>query len=260
MKLGLLVLNVLWVCGIAHAQDAAKEKAPPPRELRILALGDLPPFRQEIRGGVRYELEPPPGSIPPREVLVGAGDKAAGDKAAGEKTAGGVRLTLGRVSRSLKVPAGAGPLVLRRKDDAADAKPWVRITRPEMGNFLVLLWRDRKAGSWDTARALVLPDTAPRGSVTFLNVASGPVAVALGTQQFVLPPGKPARRRLPAAKPISLQVGLSDRKGAVKRKLSRSLEQLAGERSLVLVYRSDGEGTRNPIGVKVHREAAPATP
>ena len=260
MKLGLLVLNVLWVLGSVHAQEAGEKKAPPPREVRILALGDLPPFRQEIRGGVRYELEPPPGSIPPREVLVGAGDKEGKDKAAGDKVAEGVRLTLGRVSRRLKVPAGAGPLVLRRKDDAADAKPWIRITRPEAGNFFIVLWRDPKAGSWDTARALVLPDTAPRGSVTCLNVASGPVAVALGTRQFVLPPGKPARRRLPAGKPLALQVGLGDGKGGVKRKLRRSLEQEAGERTLVIIYRSDGEGARTPMGVKVHRELAPASP
>lgn len=248
-KVELLVLSCLCLAGAVHAQDEVEEKPLPPRQVRFLALGDLPPYRQEIRGGVRYELEPPPGSIPPREVLVGAGDKAAG----------GVRLTLGRVSRGLKVPPGVGPLVLRRKEDAADVKPWIRITRPETGDFLVVLWRDRKTGSWEKARAMILPEGASRGSVTFLNVAGGPVAVDLGAKQFMLPPGKPIRRPLAAGKPLAFKVGIRDGEKGVKRMISRSLEQEPSERTLVLLYRSDGRGARTPIGVKVHREAVPAT-
>ena len=47
------------------------------RQVRLLALGELPPFQQEIRDNVRYELEPPAGSIPPREVMLGFGGKAS---------------------------------------------------------------------------------------------------------------------------------------------------------------------------------------
>ena len=43
-------------------------------------------------------------------------------------------------------------------------------------------------------------------------------------------------------------------------KLSRSLEQVAGERTFVFVYRSDGEGARSPVGVKVHRERVMGSP
>ena len=41
-----------------------------PRELRLLPVGDMPPFRQEIRDGVRYELEPDPGSEPPQMISI----------------------------------------------------------------------------------------------------------------------------------------------------------------------------------------------
>ena len=34
----------------------------PPRHLRVLAVGESPPYRQEVRDGVRYEMPPPPGS------------------------------------------------------------------------------------------------------------------------------------------------------------------------------------------------------
>ena len=65
-----------------------------PRQVRFLALGELPPFQQEIRAGVRYELEPPPDSIPPREVMLGFG---------GEKSEP-TPLRLGQLSAPLKAP------------------------------------------------------------------------------------------------------------------------------------------------------------
>lgn len=243
MMRGYLLLNALWIIGGVYA---AETKQPPSREVRFLALGDLPPYRQEIRGGVRYELEPPPGSIPPREAHVGVGDEDAGV----------VRLTLGRVSRGIKVPGGAGTLALRRKNDGGDALPWLRLKRPEAGDFIVLLWRDRTAGSWEVARSLVLPASFPAGSVTLVNVASGPVTVAVDQKKFVLTPGRPVSRVLPAGKPVPFQLGLSNGKGGLTRVVSRSLEQASGERTIVLVYRSDGDAARSPVGVKVLRERA----
>ncbi len=248
MKLMWLVLSVLCVPGWARAREEEEEKSSPPRQIRLLALGDHPPFRQEIRGGVRYELPPPAGSLPPREVLVGAGDK----------TAGTTRLTLGRISGGLTVPGGAGPLVLRKTGEPADAKPWLSLTRPESGDFIVLLWRDPAANTWEMARSLVLSDGAPAGSVTIANVAPGPVAAALGGKKFVLHPGKPVRKLLATGKPVAFQLAVPGRTGRAKRTLSRSLEQEAGERTVVLVYRSDAQSPRSPVGVTVHRERAPS--
>ena len=71
----LLILALLVVS--VHAEEAPKtgdtksdqsERKRPPRNLRILPVGESPPYRQEIRDGVRYELPPPPGSVPPMEV------------------------------------------------------------------------------------------------------------------------------------------------------------------------------------------------
>jgi hypothetical protein len=53
------------LAGLAAAQEA------PTASLRLLALGELPPFRQEIRDGVRRELDPPAGSVPPRMLEAG---------------------------------------------------------------------------------------------------------------------------------------------------------------------------------------------
>src|SRR6478609_1880290 len=163
------------------------------RQVRFLALGELPPFHQEIRDGVRYELEPPAGSIPPRELMLGFGTESSES----------LPLRLGEISAPMKAPAGAGPLLLSRSRDAKDAEPWLRVNRPESGDFLVLLWRDSKKGTWDSTRSLVVPDdavSAPAGSVRFANVspAAGVVLLNPGERSLVsiyLADG--AARRLP---------------------------------------------------------------
>ena len=38
----------------------AEPESKPARHARFFAVGESPPFRQEIRDGVRYELDPPP--------------------------------------------------------------------------------------------------------------------------------------------------------------------------------------------------------
>jgi hypothetical protein len=41
---------------------------PKDRKLRIPAVGVLPPFRQAVENGVRREVPPVEGSVPPRNV------------------------------------------------------------------------------------------------------------------------------------------------------------------------------------------------
>lgn len=236
----------------ASAQTAPEPpaKKEPPRQVRFLALGEMPPFRQEVRDGVRYELEPPAGSIPPREVMVGTGEAA-------KQTP--VRLDLGRLSESAPIPAGAGPFTLRKKDSDEGSAPWLTLNRPENGDLLVVCWRDPSAKSWDGVRAMVLPDGlagAPAGSVTLLNVAPATVAVMLGAEKLAVPPGRPVVRHYEAGKDQPLQVGAVDAKGELKRFHSSSLAINTGERTWVLIYRADGVSPRQPVKVSVLRERA----
>jgi hypothetical protein len=53
------VFAVLFL-GITIASAEEKPK-PAERHVRFLAVGEIPPFRQEIRDDVRYELEPREG-------------------------------------------------------------------------------------------------------------------------------------------------------------------------------------------------------
>lgn len=242
-----------WLSLVFFATVSAAPEKEAARRVRFLAVGEMPPFRQEVRDDVRYELEPPAGSIPPREVLLAFGD---------EKTEA-ARLRLGLISSPLVAPGGAGPLLLKRSEAAADAEPWLRLTRPEVGDFLVLLWRDAAAGTWDKAQSMVLPDdaiSAPAGGVRVINVSPVPVRVVIGEEKLLLDAGKSFHRTVPSGVEQPFQILLPDASGNLRSLHSGVITQNPGERSLVLVFRADGESPRRPLKVSLLREPAPAVP
>jgi len=235
-------------------KDPAKDKREKnSRHVRFLAVGDLPTFRQQIRDGVAYEQEPPAGSIPPREVSIGFGD----DK---PET---VPLLLGRITDPLKVPDGAGPLILRRKEDGAEAQPWLSLDRPQAGDFLVLLWRDAVKGTWEATRSLVLPydvEAAPAGTMRVINISPVAIGVVYGGERIALQPGKSYQRPVIVGKDADFQIGAVDQKGELRRIHSGTVFQNPGERTLAIVYRADGEDPRRALKAIVQREPVPAAP
>jgi hypothetical protein len=253
MKFWSIAGGVALACVFSSLSAQEEKKADKPatgRQVRFLPVGDLPPFRQDVRDGVAYELEPPPGSIPPREVMVGFGD---------EKKAAAVPLLLGRVTEPLPAPGGDGPLLVRRRDDGEKAEPWLRVNRPETGDFLVLLWRDATKGNWTATRSLVLsdsPEAAPAGRVRVINLAPVTVAVVFGGERIKLEAGKSYQRSMPVGKDTEFHLGAVDREGGLKKFHSGSIFQNPGERSLIVIYRADGVQPRRPLKAVIHREPA----
>lgn len=218
------------------------------RSMRLLPLGDMPPYRQEIRDGVAYELEPPAGSIPPRELVMGSGKDPADL----------VPMSLGRVTANLKVPSGSGPLALRKKGGDDKSEPWISVNRPTEGDFLVLLWRDPEKKTWETPRALVLEDSAeaaPAGSVRVVNVSPVTIAIVFEGEKIALLAGKSWQRPVATGKDATIQVGAVDASGNLRRVHSGSVFQNAGERTLVAVYKADGVDPRRALKAVVQREA-----
>ncbi|MEK7949417.1 hypothetical protein [Luteolibacter soli] len=253
MKLSFIAGLLALVCGLPlSAQETApdpkaKEKPVAGRHVRFLPVGDAPPFQQDIRDGVAYELEPPAGSIPPRQVMVGFGDE--------KKNA--VPLLLGQVTLPLSAPGGEGLMQVRKLDDAPEAEPWLKVNRPESGDFLVLLWRESAKGNWNTARSLVLPDdpeSAPAGKVRLVNLSPVPVAVVFGGEKIKLEAGKFYQRSVPVGKDNEFQLGAEIRDGGLDRFYAGSIFQNPSERSLVVIYRADGVQPRKPLKAVVHRE------
>jgi hypothetical protein len=251
----ILVSFALFVSlnALAGINVNAQESPVAERQVRFLAVGEMPPYRQEIRNGIRYELEPTAGSIPPREVQLGFGDD----------TSAAVPIRLGRISAPLKAPPGAGPLILRRPADKEDSEPWLRVQRPETDDFLVLLWRAAAKGTWEAASSLVLPEgplAAPAGSIRVVNLLPAEVRVVLGEQRILLGAGKTTTHRMPFGVEQPFQILLPDASGTLKILHSGVSLLNPGERGLALIYRADGVSPRRPVKVTVQREPAPAPP
>lgn len=248
----LLLLFLLMVFGsfaVCAEEETEKTKAPP-RQMRLLAVGERPPFRQEIRDGVRYELPPPPGSLPPVELEVSIPTEDGK-----EEESGSLRIRLGSISPAIEVPGGEGQVVLRPPGGDAGTRPWSRFKRPEGGDFVVILWRGAKPGTWDEPTAFVVPTELSPGKATLVNVAPGPVAVVYQNERIALPPARPILRDLLPDKPLGLQVGLP-KGNRLQRLVARSIEQGRGQHSMVVFYRADGEKPRSPLGIKVVRLGA----
>jgi len=242
-----VIHSIVAAAMIMAGGPAVAETETKARHARFLAVGDSPPFQQVIRDGVRYELEPPPGSIPPREVLPGFGG--------GPSDA--VPLRLGRIGPQVTVPAGEGPLHLWRAGDAADGPPWATLKRPEAGDFLVLLWRGHAANSWDDVATMTLAE-APAGMARVVNLFPLAVNIEWGSENLLLPAGRSILRPVPRDEPVALRILARDAQGAMRRYYSGTVSAIAGERSLVTIYRADGVAPRRPLKVSVLRESVHA--
>jgi hypothetical protein len=258
LRLVVLMMTALWLVMPAMvlaqneaADDRAAEKKDdknkPRGWLRILPVGDAPPFIQEIINGVRVEMPAPKGSLPPRQILVPAG----GDKVEAR------RLQLGRATEPVVSTAGAH--VLRELDAAGVEKPWMTVNMPEHPAALAIFFRDPRQNSWDAARSLVVKDdleTHPEGAVRVINASIYPVQAVVGEQGVELAPGKVMVRKRAnpgAMEDIPLMVRVQTAEGW-KVVYDSALAQGRGERTNVVVYRSDGEKPRRPAKVLVLKE------
>lgn len=226
-------------------EEQADKKVPAKRRLRLLAVGDVPPFRQEIRNGVRHELEAPKGSIPPRQLTVRS-----------EETERGVsRIQLKRVSAPVILPVTPQQVALMD-----GGQPWHQMMIPEGQDMLALLWRDPKEGSWGKARSLMLRDDAGfgAGKVRFVNVSPVDIAVILGEARMVIKPGGSVIKQIGVTAGLPLKIVYAQPRGDGWAPLYSSvLVQNRGERGTVVAYRADGKKPRRPVKMITLREIVP---
>lgn len=255
MKAGLIVSITAFLLGFSagfplHAQEPAPKPTAGQRFLRLLPLGDPPPFRQEIRDGIRYEIEPEPGTIPPRQVMLGEGEAAVT-----------LRLNLGRATDRIKVPGGLAPLGLRVPGSTPDAVPvpWLAVRPPETGDFLALIWRD-PGKPWSQPRAIVFPDGPaefPAGNIRIINLLPTGTSLMLGTERILLDAGKSLTKQITIGEDLPLQTAYRDAAGNYQRFYAGSVLLNPNERAQIVIYRADGENPRRPAKVVVFNELAP---
>lgn len=249
-------LLVLTPASRCLAQDTPAPSAKPTagqRFLRLLPLGEPPPFRQEIRDGIRYEVEPEPGSIPPRQIVLGEGE-----------TAVTLRLNLGRTTDRAKIPVGTAPVGLRAVASSPDTPPapWLTLRPPEAGDMLALVWRD--AGKpWSQPRAMILPDSAaefPSGSIRIVNLLPVESALIIGEERVLLGAGKTLVKTIAMGADLTLQTAYRDPAGKLLRFYSGSVLLNINERAQVVMHRADGENPRRLAKVVVFNELTPGAP
>lgn len=234
----------------AQDEAGAKEKPEPKgRRVRLLAVGDEPLFRADLKNGVLQERELAEGVLPPSSVTARIGKD--------EEVS--TRLQLGGLSRELRVPAALTKLRLRDSREPEN-ESWSEITLPEgEDSLLVLLWRDPEGGKWSRARHVVLDDSlerTPVGSLRVVNVTGSLVALKFAGQEAAidLKPGRSVTRRTDGSKPLPVSVAVQQRGGKWLRLFQGSVEPGRTNRSMIIVYRSDGEAPRRPANVKVLNE------
>jgi len=246
MKFLLRSLPLLLCCGVVCAQEKPTE-----RQIRFLAIGDMPPFRQEIRDGVRYELEAEPGTLPPRLIEIPLGEEKKLE----------TTLSLGAFSPSVKLPSAAGSLTLRKKQGEAVTE-WHKLSIPENGDWLVVLWRDPQKNTWDAARSAVIADDLvafPAGSVRLINALPTTARFVFTDQSMDLKTG--GMKVLPLAQVTTpVQISVLDAEQNWRIVYQSAISQNLGERGNVILYRADGVSPRNPVKVLNLRERAPAPP
>lgn len=227
----------LW--GFVMAEEAA------PHSLRVLAVGDPPPFVQEVRDGARYEVPPPAGTVPPRVVMVPVRTKSG---VPGETTLTPLRLRLGQPSTAVMLPLPEEPRVELESESGAK---WLKVPLQPCGASLALVWRGGR--NWEEARTIVMADdfqARQEGNVHFANLLASPMAVVIGTEKIRLDPGKTfSRRVVPGAAAIPLEIFYPTSTGELKLCHSASLEAGRGNFLRFVIYAADGKNPRRPVKV-----------
>jgi hypothetical protein len=213
--------------------------------LRVLAVGDPPPFVQEVRDGARYEVAPSADAIPPRVVTVPVQTKP-GDSAG--STAMPLRLRLGQTSAPLLLPL---PKDLRIELKSEQGAKWLGVPLQSCGASLALVWRGSR--SWSEARTIVVPDDTEarmEGNVHFANLTASPMAVIIGSEKIRLDPGRTFTRHLsPGSAALPLEISYPSPSGGLRLCHSASLEATPGCFRRVVIYAADGKKPRSPVKV-----------
>lgn len=212
--------------------------------LRVLPLGNRAPFTQVIRDGVRHEVDPPEGSLPPRELA--AGIVLPDPDAKPEEMP--VRLRLGELSGEIRLPAAASEVVLR---DVEKSRVWLKRKLGGSRSATLVVWRTGK--TWDEVGSIALDDSQegfPAGSARVVNVAPVEIGIVWGKQRCRLPAGKSVVLRYPeGTRTVPLQILYAGKDSQLRPCLSTTAEADPSKRRQWFVYRSDRADARTPLQV-----------
>jgi hypothetical protein len=233
--------TLFWLClaGAAYSQPETAKHS-----LRILAIGDPPPFVQQVRDGVRYEVPPPPEMIPPRNLVLPVPAK---DNKIEKAEPLSTRLRLSQISTPMVMPMPESKQVTLKTDTGS---PWLDIPLQQSPATLAIVWRGGK--DWKTPKVITLPDDAhanASGNVNFSNVSPFPIGVTFRGENIRLNPGMSYSRNVSGSSSTPLEISYFTANGTPKKFHSASIEGMNGISSRLVIYQSDAKNPRNPIKV-----------
>ncbi|MGE9269924.1 MAG: hypothetical protein ACQKBU_03905 [Verrucomicrobiales bacterium] len=226
-----------------------QETPPEPHTVRFLPVGARAPFLQEVRDGVRYEVDPPEGSLPPRLLTVSNPLKKDGKKPTPGTTKDleGLRVRLGEIS---------APMLVAKPEEMemtfhSDGKDWLRSKLTESDRTLIVAWRTGE--TWDQAMSYSIDDSdssVPHGSVRVINVAPTSVGVLWGDKRIGVKPQSSVLLPFSSGSKGQLLTVLHPTEGgSFARLLQTSVANSTSVRRQWVVFRSDRDDARKPYQV-----------
>jgi hypothetical protein len=256
MKLPLIpIASVLVGAGItiaAHADNAEKIET----RISLLAIGDPPQPRYEIRGDRRHLLETAAADYPPPQVLVH------------EKN--GKREAFKTVPLSLNTPTGyvtyrgERTLVLLREEPDSTRSEFASLILPPLRNDLtVLLLRDRRTKSWATPPEARFFDNGfeafPNDSVRLINLSTVPIRAQVNDGSV---------RQIKAGQSVIIRIPRADQ-GILSYRIAALVENevfplidtatttMPDTRFNLITYNSDNAEIRTPVNIAQYFERPP---
>lgn len=215
--------------------------------LRVLAVGDPPPFRQEISGGVRRQLMPAAGTIPPSKLHIEESEP--------------VDLRLGRLSGWFPISFEKDKRIWLYADGSE--QPWFGFSNPSARSATVVVWRDPHPATWGKPKAKVVPDDPsqfPSGTAIVINLLPTALIVRGGGGDELLAPGSTCLRKLPVEQGGVLQMAFRGSDEVWRQLPAHYLEPGSEWREWIVLYRADQAHSRRPVGRLTFREVIQSEP
>lgn len=245
-------MSATFFCGQDLFAQGEKKRD---RALRILSVGQEPPWREVIQGGRRVQVAPPEGSMPPGRLQLSNEE--------GAELGESIALRMNQISSVIPVSPGGLPLHAVG-DGGFDPKAWCTLNFPSVPAGLAILWRDPAKGKWTSGcKGLFLRDDLgsggfPAGRVRIVNVSKFALGLQFGSEKGLLKPGQNIIRagKSGVFDKVPIELSVKDRSGRWVKVLSQQINQRPEHRTYVVLYTNDGEAPSRPVGAVVLREIA----
>ena len=246
-------MKVVLLLSIFLSSLVLGQNQPAIKNLRLIPLGQMPVWKDELIDGVRVEVPPPPGSYPPKEITLPDGMKKNGVQT--------TPLSLGVMSKNLRLD-GKIPCLQFHDGKEVVGQPWLTAPVHKSDMTLGVLFRDQVAMTWLKPRILLLDDSQkdfPPGNIRFVNVANHTALVKFGAGSKAIKPGDSLMLPLKVGDNV-LTIGYIDKDSGNPVMINKALavRVMANQRIQSFFYQNQDKAADRQLLFKWHPEPPPA--